>query len=109
MYTLIFGGLLVNASAGSASSILVYLQYTSFAHYAYEILFVNEFHSLKFQVDGRGIPQTIVDGSVFIDNFGLDYEQRGRNATILLFVFILAPIVFACWKFVTNYTKSLLR
>lgn len=68
MYCLLFGGLLVNATSGWLHG----LSYLSYLHYAYEIMFINEFHDLNFSVSGNGLPSVTVTGNTFVDTFGFN-------------------------------------
>lgn len=80
VFSMLFGGLLLN---NRTNGYLVDLKWTSFFHYAFESLMVNEFHTLQnLQFDPFGLTVQISGDDILV-NFGLDPDWLSADIGIL--------------------------
>jgi len=98
VFAMVFGGNFLNNTTDNP---LLKLRYLSFVQYAYESMFVNEFHGLNLVLNPIGLPVTQITGDVIIANFGMDYDRRTFDVGILVvwsLAFLLIGFIILLWK-----------
>ena len=76
LYCILFGGLFVNNSGAQTMS---QLNFTSFIHYIYEAIVVNEFIGLSLLFNPIGVPPTKISGRVILSNYGFNSMNFSRD------------------------------
>ncbi len=81
VYCLLFGGLFLNflSSGGQLIEYVGYLRYTSFFHWSYDSLMINEFHGLELDWHPVGAPETKFSGDRFLQNLSIDSDSFGTD------------------------------
>jgi len=98
VFAMVFSGNFLN---NTTQNPLLNLRWISFVQYAYESMFVNEFHGLNLILNPIGLPETQITGDVIIANFGMSYERRLLDVGILIvwgFVFLMIAFTILLWK-----------
>jgi len=94
-FAMMFGGLLTNSSAEGVAGDIINLQYLSFIYYAWCALMINEFKDIDVLFNPNGFEPLPLSGQIFLDTYGVDPDDMGRNIFILVAFQVVCSIVAA--------------